>query len=297
MNDRQYECVLTLAEERSFSEAAKKLGISQPSLSQYIQKIEEECGNELFERSLPLKLTYAGKLFVSHAQNIINAKKQMEDILADVSNEEIGKIVLGAGPLNSMAFLPAVIAKYRNKYPKVEIKMFEMPERELLIKAEEGVFDLVISTQLVSEKKFEYISLFEEEILLAIRADHPFCESHNECIDGCYVASLEEALELEFIEMDENFPIQRSLSQQFAKYGITPKYVIKCSSIMTAYSLAREGIGAAVIPSGAIKNASYSDMKYYHLKPNLGIRPFGACYPKGKYISKALQAFIDCLAE
>ena len=77
MNDRQLKCVLTLAEEKSFSEAAKKLGISQPSLSQYIQKIEDECGIQLFERSLPLQLTYAGIIYIEHAKNIINFKKQM----------------------------------------------------------------------------------------------------------------------------------------------------------------------------------------------------------------------------
>lgn len=293
MNDRQLECVLILAEEKSFSEAAKRLGISQPSLSQYIQKIEDECGNELFERSLPLKLTYAGKIFVNHAKSVISARKQMENILADVSSEEAGKIVIGAGPFNSFSFLPKVIGRYKSKFPKVEIELLEMPEKELELKAEDGMFDLVISTQLVNEKKFEYISLMEEEIILAVNKNHPFCKSHGPDENGEYIAKIEDVLTLDLIKMDDSFPIQKSMSMQFEKFDIKPNYVITCGSILTAYSLAREGLGAVGLPSGAIAEESYDDMMYYHLFPKPGVRPFGAYYPRGKYISKALQGFID----
>ena len=59
MNTRQMQYVIAVAETRSFSEAAAKLMISQPSLSQYISKLEEEIGAQIFERTVPLKITYA----------------------------------------------------------------------------------------------------------------------------------------------------------------------------------------------------------------------------------------------
>ncbi len=297
MNDRQLKCVLTLAEEKSFSEAAKKLGISQPSLSQYIQKIEDECGIQLFERSLPLQLTYAGIIYIEHAKNIINFKKQMEDILADVSTEDAGKIVIGAGPINSMTFLPGIVAEYRRKHPKNEIVMMEYTEKELAIKAENDIFDLVLSTQKVNDKKFDYIHLFDEEMLLAIREDNEFCRLHNDKIDGKYLVNLKDILDLQFIQMDEAFPIQKNLTAQFVKYGVEPKYTIKCGSIMTAYALAREGVGAMLLPSGTTRNSTYKEMRYYHLNPTPGVRPFGAYYLQGKYISRALQDFIDLLIQ
>lgn len=295
MNDRQLECVLTLAEEKSFSEASKRLGISQPSLSQYIQKIEEECGNELFERSLPLKLTFAGEVFVSYAKRVTAARKQMEAILADVSNEEAGKLVIGAGPFNSIEFLPSIIEKYKKKFPKVEIELWEMPEVELEIKAFDGKFDFVISTQHINEKKFDYVPLFEEEIILAIREDHDFCKNHPANKDGIYEADLIDCLKLDFIKMDDSFPIQRNLNEQFVKYSIEPKYVLTCGSILTAYALAREGLGAVFIPSGALERDGYKEMRYYRLNPNPGVRPFGVYYLKGKYISRAMQGFIEQL--
>ncbi len=297
MNHRQLECVITLAEEKSFSEAAKKLGISQPSLSQFIQKIEEECGNELFERSLPLKLTYAGTVFVQHAKTIMQSQKQMRDILADVSKEEAGKIVVGAGPLNSMAFLPPFVRQYREKFPKVEIVLEEYPEKELGIRAEDGMFDLVITAQKVNEKKFEYLPLFEEKVVLAIRGDHPFAKAHPTDEKGEAILNAKDCLDLEFLEMNAEFPIQKCLKNIFDRFQREPKYVMKCGSIMTGYALVRNGVGAMLLPTGAISQNRDPNMCYYSLTPEPEIRIFGVYYLKGKYISRALQEFIDLLKQ
>ncbi len=295
MNARQLECVLVLAEERSFSEAAKRLGISQPSLSQYIQKIEEECGNELFERSIPLNLTYAGQIYVDHAKKITRSQKQMQEILADISAEEAGKIVVGTGPINSITFLPAVVYEYKKKFPKVEIILEEYYEKELEMQELDGKIDLVITTRKVNEDKFEYIPLFDEKMLLTVRADSEFAKNHPADSDNNYIVCTSDCLSLKYIEMDEFFPIQRSLKQMFEENEATPEYVVKCGSIMTAYALAQTGIGAMLLPSGAIKNKKDENMRYYNLVPEPGVRPFGVYYSKGKYITRAMREFIEIL--
>ena len=295
MNARQLECVIVLAEERSFSEAAKRLGISQPSLSQYIQKIEEECGNELFERSIPLNLTYSGRVYVEHAKNIMRSQKEMQQILIDISTEDAGKIVIGTGPINSITFLPTVVYEFKKRFPKVEVVLEEYYEKELALKEMDGKIDLVISTRKVNEEKFEYIPLFEEKMLLTVRADSEFAGSHPASNDNNYTVCAKECLKLKFIEMDEFFPIQRCLKKMFEENGESPDYVVKCGSIMTAYSLAKTGIGAMLLPSGAIKNNRDENMRYYDLDPAPGVRPFGVYFSKGKYITRAMREFIEIL--
>ena len=71
MNINQIKQVLTVAEERNFTNAAKKLFISQPSLSKSIKLLEEELGIKLFERN-PIKPTYAGEIFISKAKKILS---------------------------------------------------------------------------------------------------------------------------------------------------------------------------------------------------------------------------------
>ena len=71
MNTRQLQYILMIASTGSFSEAAKRLYVSQPSLSQYVHKLETELGVNLFERTNPLRLTYAGEVYVEAAKGIL----------------------------------------------------------------------------------------------------------------------------------------------------------------------------------------------------------------------------------
>lgn len=279
-------------EEKSFSDAAKKLGISQPSLSQYISKIEEECGNPLFERSIPLKLTYAGEVYVEHARRIVNSRRQMNEILADVSAEDAGRIIIGAGPLNSMSFLPEIIEKYHEKWPRVFVEMLEFPEKSLALKAEEGAFDIALTTSRVDERKFVYVPVHEEDVMLAVRSDNEFCIRHK----GQTVKA-KDLSELMFIEMDDSFPIQKSLMTIFSEMGEDVKYSMQCSSIMTGYSLAMHGLGAMLIPEGIVRQSEKSNMKFYKIDPSPDTRSFGIYYQKGKYLSRAVQNFIDTVME
>ena len=86
MNINQIKQVLTIAEEKNFTNAAKKLFISQPSLSKSIKLLEEELGVELFERN-PIKLTHAGESFVSSAKRIMADIGELEIEMSDISSK------------------------------------------------------------------------------------------------------------------------------------------------------------------------------------------------------------------
>ncbi len=98
MNSRQLQYVTTVAETGSISAAAQKLYISQPSLSQYIQKIEGELGIELFERTSPLRLTTAGKVYVETAKNILLEQSELEKVIGDIKDYKYGSLTIGTTP-------------------------------------------------------------------------------------------------------------------------------------------------------------------------------------------------------
>ena len=93
---RELLYVLTIEEEKSFSNAAKKLFMAQPSLSQYIKRLEGSLGFLLFKRShTPLTLTDEGKQYVDYAKRILILKEEMQRVLEEVANAERGSISLG----------------------------------------------------------------------------------------------------------------------------------------------------------------------------------------------------------
>ena len=141
MNLKQYQYVIILAEEGSFSKAADKLHIAQPSLSQYIKKIETQVGFELFNRSNnEVELTEAGRIFLQAAQAILNQEKQMRSQLADLADNHIGHLVVGIAPTRCQYLMPEIVRRFKAVFPGMHIVVEERFMKELMEDAERGVF-------------------------------------------------------------------------------------------------------------------------------------------------------------
>ena len=110
MNINQIKQVLTIAEEKNFTNAAKKLFISQPSLSKSIKLLEEELGVELFERN-PIKLTHAGESFVSKAKRIMADIGELEIEMSDISTNNPGY----SHPPKKWSLIP-IHTMYKNEF-------------------------------------------------------------------------------------------------------------------------------------------------------------------------------------
>lgn len=97
MNTKQFKYVIALADEGSFSKAADMLNISQPSLSQFIKKIEWGVGLPLFDRTNgAVRLTDAGRVYVETARKVLDLEHQMETSLTDLAAYRTGSLIIGA---------------------------------------------------------------------------------------------------------------------------------------------------------------------------------------------------------
>ena len=110
MNVRQALYIRTIAEEKGVTAAAKKLHISQPSLSQMLRQIEEEAGTPLFERGTQVfHPTYAGERYLHAAEVILNTNEILENELREIRGEERGRLRLGISVQRSIQLLPKVL--------------------------------------------------------------------------------------------------------------------------------------------------------------------------------------------
>ena len=171
MNLKQFKYVLVLSQEGSFSAAADVLGISQPSLSQYVKKIENEIGMTLFDRTGGLvRLTDAGQAYIDAGRKILDIEHQMQGRFNDIRENKIGTVRIGTSPFRSTSAMPAIAKAFKEKYPGVCLEIHEHDTATLMEGLAHGEFDLCLTMLPVDENVFEYEKIYDEEIVLAVPA-------------------------------------------------------------------------------------------------------------------------------
>jgi len=163
-------CVL-LAQERHFARAAERANVTQPTLSQQIQKLERELGVTLFERSRQVRLTEAGKKFLPCASNILERLRSgIEELSVDSLS---GTLAVAAIPTVLPYLMPDIIAAFRKKAPKIKLDLFEEKTSTLLEKLKNGLLDLGLLALPVREKGIAAMEVGRETLQAAVSIGHP----------------------------------------------------------------------------------------------------------------------------
>jgi DNA-binding transcriptional LysR family regulator len=124
MTFRQLTSFLAVARERSFSRAARKIHLSQPTLSEHIHELERELGAPLFlRRARQVALTEAGRIFEPRAARVVGAADDARRAVLDLDGLTRGSLLIGAGTTPGVYVLPRVIAAFQSRYPGVELTL------------------------------------------------------------------------------------------------------------------------------------------------------------------------------
>ena len=113
----------TVATEKSFSRAAEKLSRTQPAISLAVQRLEQEVGERLLDRSgKEVLLTDAGQIVLEYARRLENVQREMETALVELRDNAAGRLVIGANESTAL-YLLRHIQRYRRLYPKVKVQV------------------------------------------------------------------------------------------------------------------------------------------------------------------------------
>ena len=281
MNLKQFRYVLTLADEGTFSRAAETLNIKQPSLSQYIKKVEKEVGMKLFDRSGGnVRLTDAGRAYINIGRKMLDLEHQLEGRFSDLKTFKSGSIVIGISAHRSVALMPPIVSAFKALYPGITLKIVERYRAELVESAEHGEFDLVITTLPVDTALFTYETLFIEENVVASKLPLPSEEGAKFPIISALVLN-----GLSFAMLNGEHLMQRELNELIEKYELKLNKEVECTSLEALVEMVKEGIGAAFIPACLAKDTS---LHYYSIKETVPKREIVVMYRKEQYLSKAV---------
>lgn len=172
MELRHLRYFIAVAEEKSFNKAAERLFISQPPLSRQIKQLEEEIGVTLIDReNRPLRLTEAGEFFYEHALQIL---KKSDDLRAMTIRKGSFDNSLSIGFVSSILYgiLPRVIARFREVYPNIEIKLYELNSWQQTQSLVDGKIDVGFGRLLFEDASIRRILLREESLVVAAPIGH-----------------------------------------------------------------------------------------------------------------------------
>lgn len=252
MTSRELLYVKTIADERSISQAAKKLFIAQPSLSQSLQRIEDNLGTQLFNRTTgKLTLTYAGERYYQVACQILKIYDDLETELSDINGLRTGRIHIGITNHLGTIILPKILPEFRRQCPFIEITIFEenTQNQENKLLSGELDFSILHAPKQNPNPLLKYEILGTDSFVLAVPQQHPLIEK-AQLRDGYPypVLDLRHLKHEAFIMLHKEQRIRHVTDSILQQVKITPNIILTVKNYETAQSLVGQGMGVTFLP-------------------------------------------------
>lgn len=298
-DNNTYKYLSVLIKEGSFSRASQVLEISQPSLSQFVQRLETENGVKLIDRdSRPLRLTYAGQCFFNIEREIARLKDLRGKQIADIGRGIKGRVRLGASQYRSAFFLASVLPVFRERFPDIEIALEEGTTYGLEESVLEGKTDVALSVLPLFHSDLEYEELYEEKQLICLNSQDELAQSIPKT-EAVYPTLPFSALDgRPFILMKKGQQFHELFFRMCSNSQVLPRVVLESDSPVAAMYLAGGGLGAAFTTETIAKRCEHGGkVRFFECDPALPIRRVVAVSRKGAYLSKAAKALISVMQQ
>lgn len=320
MELRQFTYVRMVAECGSITKAAAKLFISQPALSNYINKVEEELGVKLFDRSAnPLILTYAGEQYLQRAKGILSQIEDMDRQMRDITHHMEGRIRIGFPNERIIYMLPLILPLLKERYPGIDVEVANGSGHQLMESLRAGNVDFIFLPIFLPGREPGKVPgragrsagnnvgksegkdmgkdvvrdvVAREEVLL-VTAKGYLSDEYILDRDG-KIADWEKAAALPIITLQKGHALRSFVDELYRGIGEKQNIVLESHSNMLSYRLAAQGLGIAVVPELTLELMKGSmEADVYHLAKEPVTWEVCAVYREGCYIGEVERALID----
>jgi DNA-binding transcriptional LysR family regulator len=247
MEIHQLRYFVAVAEEGSFSRAAAKVRVAQPSLSQQIQKLEADIGQPLFDR-LPrsVVLTEAGVCFIDYARQILSSIGDARRCVDGLKGQVAGRLAIGAIPTIAPFVLPKLITKFQKKYPEVKLEIVEDVTDGVAQRIEAGELDAAIASTCQQNPTLRLFRLGKEPLLALVPKKHRLATKEQ--------ITWSDLNSDRFLLLHEVHCLSRQVNELLAARKLRPELAVAGSQLGTIANLVAAGIGISIVPEMMVKN-------------------------------------------
>ncbi len=283
---RQLRYFVAVAEELHFTRAAERLGITQPPLSQQIQRLEAELGVALLTRdNRGVALTEAGKVFLDGSRRILAEEERALHHVERVARGEVGSLTIGTVSSAWYAFLPRVLRAFRRHYPDVEILANSMSTTEQVDRLVTGSLDVALLRNPIDEPGIVSEVVISDSLMVAMPEAHRFSR--------CKQIELSALAQETLVILPRRYgPGGYDLIVQMCmEAGFKPRIFQETIEINAVVGLVNAGMGLSIVPA-SISNLRIEGIRYV---------PLAGDYPSWDLlmawrecnVSPVLQVFLD----
>jgi DNA-binding transcriptional LysR family regulator len=290
MELRHLEHFVAIAQEGSFTQAARRLYLSQSALSISIRALERDLGTRLFERtSHEVALSDAGRALLPEARRILSYVDVARKAVGDVGSGLRGVFRLGVLQALPLVDLAEILSRYHRERPLVEIRPRPAPGGSAALAEDVGKGELdaaFVSLPGGAPAGVELTPLAAEPVRLVCRPDHPLA--------GRTSVAISELGNEGFVDFPAGFGSRASVDLEFARAGVEHRITVEVPDLMTLIELTRAGIGVAALPLSLLLGRGSLAVVDLEPMPSFEV---ALALPSGRPLKAATQAFLDLVAE
>ena len=292
MDFKQIEAFVYVAKYKSFSRAAEKLLLSQPTISTHISTLEEQLGVKLFDRlSKEVILTEAGQVFYPYAVDILDLRERSQEAIKEFLNEISGHLHIGYSTVPAEFILPEVIRKFKEEYPKTFFTLDINGTQNVVQRLSDGILDLAIVARKIPKKDLEYKVLLRDKIVLIVHKNHKFFDRAS--------VFLEEILQESFIIREMGSGTRAAVEHAFKQKGYDFESLDAVAMLSSTYSIkhaVKRQLGIAFMSQMALsEDECGGGIKAIPITDLVVEKEIYVVYSKKRTNKKLMKYFIDTL--
>ncbi len=300
MNLKEQQYIVKIANCGSITQAAKRLGVTQPALSSYLANVENTLGAPLFERTgRRLVPTYLGEVYLEKAHKILALGEEFQQQVDQVVSGYQGRLRVGIPIRRSPHLVPSALKVFRSYYPNVELTFQEGNQRVLRQLLDQDQLDLLLCNLVEPQENLSYIHICNDPVILLVQREHP-CARYAQYYEGFSRPwiDLKQFDSDVFILQHEGQSLRRYSDQILSEMDMHPARTLQIRNIETAAQMASLGLGVSFCLESYFRHM-------YFVSPPLAFSvgkeqvsaKFSAAYYAGKRLSDYAMHFVQCLKD
>ena len=288
MQIHQLRYFCAVAKAGSFTRAAEREHVAQPSLSQQIRKLEDELGARLLDRlGRTLRLTSFGETFLLRAEAILREVSDAKHEIQEMTGMDTGKLVVGAIPTIAPYFLPDRLASFSRRFPKVQLSVVEEITSVLLERLQAATIDVALMALPVPGDQFTSRELLREPLYLVVPQTHRLSSKAR-----VHLSDIEAD---PFLLLKEGHCFRENTLSACTRARLNPNVIFESGQFATILAMVAANTGVSVVPQMAVEKRE--GCRFIPIADEAAYRRVGAVQLKQHFRSRAQDAFLKHLQQ